>query len=441
MAAFLCPALFVRKGHIRPGEQRLWLLLVMLALPLAASSIAQAPATAPPTATLDSYRKACDGGDAKVCMGLGLAYFSGSSGLTKSLPDAAAMFNKACDGGIATACSNLGMMFGSGEGVERNGPQAIAFYQKACDLKDPHSCYLLCTGGFLAACRDNYGPFDEEMRTAAEAFTSGRLPEAITHLKAAIALKPADPQAHFYLACLYGYQVVPNSMTGQNIATAHQAIDELHTVLQLKPEDGLALRMLATLHRNIQEYDKAEEDLQRILKTTPGDYEAEYTLGYIDWSRAYKTVADGLLAEHLTYTEDAFARASPALCKSIAAKDLPLLEESDRHLKKAVALHPDYRDALIVQSLLDRLRADSHCGDAANRVIDLTNAGQLQAKAAALPANAKSTSPQPPSTLQPLSPNVMDVLTALPTPPPPPEAPGKPGAAPAKTAPQKAPQP
>jgi tetratricopeptide (TPR) repeat protein len=362
------------------------------------------------------------------------------------------MFNKACEGGIAAACSNLAIMFGSGEGVERNGPQAVAFYQKACDLKDPHSCFVLCTGGYLAACRDNYGPFDEEMRTAAVAFTSGRPQEAIIHLKAAIALKPADPQAHFYLACLYGYQVVPNALTGQNIATAHQAIDELYTVLQLKPEDGLALRMLATLYRNIQEYDKAEDVLRRILKTTPGDYEAEYTLGYIEWSRAYKTAADGLRAEHLAYTEDAFAKGSPAVCKSIAAKSLPMLEESDRHLKKAIALHPDYRDAILVQSLLDRLRADSHCGDPATRIIDLTDAGQLQAKAAALPANAKSTSPQPPSTLQPLSPNVMEVLTALPTPPPPPEAPGKPGAAgaaprgaagrtPPKTPPQKAPQP
>jgi tetratricopeptide (TPR) repeat protein len=299
-------------------------------------------------------------------------------------------------------------------------PHAVSLHQKACDLKDNHSCYLLCQSGVTADCSSTYGAFDEEMKAASDALTFGDLDSAASHLHAAAALQPTNPQPLFDEAVLTAYRVVPNLSTEANLALAQRAADTLHAVLKLRPDDGLALRVLATLYWNTEQFDHAEETLLHILKLAPADYEAEYILGYIDWRRAYPNVVQSLRTENLTYTDDNYASASAALCKSIATRNLPLLEDGTRHLRKALTLHPDDRNALMVLSLMDRLRAGTHCGDAAARAADLATANQLLVKVRALPASSRPTSPQPPSTLQPLSKTMIQVVTAPPAAPQPP---------------------
>ncbi len=49
-------------------------------------------------------RKACDGGDARGCRGLGYLYGHGEGGLMQAKVEAVRLYRKACDGGHEPSC-------------------------------------------------------------------------------------------------------------------------------------------------------------------------------------------------------------------------------------------------------------------------------------------------------------------------------------------------
>jgi TPR repeat protein len=50
--------------------------------------------------------------------------------------------NRACDGGHARACTNIGMAFAKGLGVDADPAKALAQYEKACAMNERNACAI-----------------------------------------------------------------------------------------------------------------------------------------------------------------------------------------------------------------------------------------------------------------------------------------------------------
>jgi hypothetical protein len=84
-------------------------------------------------------RKACEGGRAKSCTVVGIAYSNGES-TAKDPETAARFFGRGCAGGHGGGCSSLGMRYARGVGVTANKAKARELYLRGCNLGDGTSC-------------------------------------------------------------------------------------------------------------------------------------------------------------------------------------------------------------------------------------------------------------------------------------------------------------
>ncbi|MBI1339663.1 TIR domain-containing protein [bacterium] len=85
------------------------------------------------------YGAACDGGQARGCLHLGVLFKNGL-GVAQDYGTARELFQKACDGGEASGCFSLGGLYANGQGVAQDYGRARALYQKACDGGHTGSC-------------------------------------------------------------------------------------------------------------------------------------------------------------------------------------------------------------------------------------------------------------------------------------------------------------
>ena len=81
----------------------------------------------------ESYRQACDAGDATSCYTLGFWHETGLFGVTKDLALAVGLYRQACDGEEMPGCYALATMYETGAGVTQDLTRALGLYQRACD--------------------------------------------------------------------------------------------------------------------------------------------------------------------------------------------------------------------------------------------------------------------------------------------------------------------
>ena len=84
-------------------------------------------------------QKACDGGNAKGCFGLGLMYYRGD-GVEQDYSNAAMLYRKACDGGEMGGCFNLATMYDVGTGVQQSKSYAKKLFKIVCDTTRENGC-------------------------------------------------------------------------------------------------------------------------------------------------------------------------------------------------------------------------------------------------------------------------------------------------------------
>ncbi|MGA2673182.1 MAG: protein kinase [Terracidiphilus sp.] len=85
------------------------------------------------------YQKSCDGDAPYGCFYLGYAYEKGL-GVKRDYARAAAPYQRSCDRGDASSCTNLGVLYEDGQGVARDFSRAVALYTKGCDQGDGQGC-------------------------------------------------------------------------------------------------------------------------------------------------------------------------------------------------------------------------------------------------------------------------------------------------------------
>ena len=82
----------------------------------------------------------------EACATLGMIYENipvlGDLGVKQDLAKAFKFYKKACDGGYARGCFGLGGFYFEGKEVAKDDKKALEFFKKACDIGDKESCTL-----------------------------------------------------------------------------------------------------------------------------------------------------------------------------------------------------------------------------------------------------------------------------------------------------------
>jgi tetratricopeptide (TPR) repeat protein len=211
----------------------------------------------------------------------------------------------------------------------------------------------------------------DQINKGVAAFKNAQYEQAVSNFQNAVALDPASDSAKLYLATSYAYQVVPNLLTPDNLALAQKATDGFNAVLTKDPNDLTALKQIASIDRNIQKFDDAKDYEKKVIALAPNDPEAYYTVGFVDWTLAYKNAVAVLAADGLTDVGDGNPKMSKGACQKIKDENSALVAEGIQYLQKAVDLNPLYDDAMQYLQLTYRRKADMDCGDDAARKADM----------------------------------------------------------------------
>jgi tetratricopeptide (TPR) repeat protein len=221
----------------------------------------------------------------------------------------------------------------------------------------------------------------DQLVKGVQAFKAGHYEEAVGHFQNSIALDPNYESARLYLATAYSYQVVPNLDTPENMAIAKKAMDGFNEVLAKNPNDPDTLRQIASIQRNIKHFDEAKATEQKIISLAPNDAEANYTIGVIDWTQAYKNAVQILAEQNLQDDGNGNVKMNKATCAKMKAANQPLVDEAMKYLNRAVEINPNYDDAMQYLNLNYRRKADIDCPNDAARKDDLAQADQWVQKA------------------------------------------------------------
>ena len=216
----------------------------------------------------------------------------------------------------------------------------------------------------------------DQLVKGVQAFKAGHYEEAVNHFQNSIALDPNYESAKLYLATAYSYQVVPNLDTPENMATAKKAMDGFNEVLAKNPNDLDALKQIASIQRNIKHFDEAKATEQKIISLDPKDAEANYTIGVIDWTQAYKNAVQILGEQGLQDDGNGNVKMNKATCAKIKETNTPLVTEAQQYLERAIQINPTYSEAMDYLQLNYRRKADLECPNDAARKDDLAQADQ-----------------------------------------------------------------
>jgi tetratricopeptide (TPR) repeat protein len=211
----------------------------------------------------------------------------------------------------------------------------------------------------------------DQLNKGVNAYTSTHYEDAIDHFQQAIADDPTLPAAKEYLATTYMYMVVPNLIdpveNKDNLDNAQHAIDGFQAALDQKPDDVNSMKGIATVYYYIEKFDMAKEYQEKALAVNPNDAIADYTIGQIDWTLAYKNARDVLGGDEQLNTVDAASdpKVDKKTCPVLQQGESSLVDEGLDYLNKAVAINPDYEDAMSYLSLLDIRKSSLECGNVA----------------------------------------------------------------------------
>jgi hypothetical protein len=95
----------------------------------------------------------------------------------------------------------------------------------------------------------------------------------------------------------------------------------------------------------------------------PQNVDAFYTIGFIDWTQAYKNAVGILSTEGITDDGVGNTKMSDSTCDALIEKNRALVEDGFASLTRAIELKPDYYDAMQYLQLTYRRHADFQCGE------------------------------------------------------------------------------
>ena len=204
----------------------------------------------------------------------------------------------------------------------------------------------------------------DHLNQGVNAFKTGNYSQAADEFHLAIDADPTFGTARLYLATAYEQQYVPGTDTDQNKKFWQASMDEFQHVLQNSPSAAdrlLATQSIANLHYQVKDMASAMDWNKKVIELDPKNKEAYYTLGVIPW-------LEFLPAQHDARNTLGMKLEDPSPLKpdtkgktlkaDLKAKFWQPLTDGIENEKKALALDPNYEDAMSYLSLLIRYRAD-----------------------------------------------------------------------------------
>ena len=255
-----------------------------------------------------------------------------------------------------------------------------------------------------------------------QAFKSARYDEAVTAFQKAVDLDPNFVTAHLYLGTAYMQQFIPGAVSPENSDLAFKAESEFQRVLMLDANNKVALASLASLQLNQKKWDEAKRWYDRLISVDPGNADAYYSEGFIDWSLWYPEYAKARAGLGMR-PEQPGPLPEGAVKQDLKNRFTPVIEDGIANLQKALAINPMYDDAMAYMNLFIRERADlrsaaEYRGDIAEadqwvqRVLEVKRQRAAQGTAVMRNGDFSALTPAP-------------MVAAPPPPPPPPPPPGQ----------------
>jgi tetratricopeptide (TPR) repeat protein len=224
---------------------------------------------------------------------------------------------------------------------------------------------LACSFG-LAGC--NKLKARDALNKGVQAYKNGQFDQSIDFFMKAKELDPGLLNARLYLATAYATQYIPGAPSEENVRKGQQAIQEFQEVLQTDPNslsaiDGIGsiLYQMAATPYTPSKFEESKKYHLRHIQLKPDDPEPYYWVGLIDWTLTFRANSDLRAAYNRTIPKKQIKDDQPLPPKirdEFAAKYGGTVDEGIQHLKKAIALRPDYEDAMAYLNLLYRQKAD-----------------------------------------------------------------------------------
>jgi tetratricopeptide (TPR) repeat protein len=215
---------------------------------------------------------------------------------------------------------------------------------------------LLSSGCNKLKARDN-------INKGVNAFKTGQYSEAADAFKTAIDLDPDLPVARLYLATAYMSQYIPGAETPENRRNGQAALDEFQKVLSTDPNNKLATMDMASMYYNMKNFDKSQEWYKKVIAIDPNNKEAYYTLGVIAWTEFVAPDREARFAQQMKLDDPGplkppKSKKDPDTKADLKAKYWQVLTDGLEDEKKALAIDPEYENAMAYMNLLIRYRAD-----------------------------------------------------------------------------------
>ncbi len=218
----------------------------------------------------------------------------------------------------------------------------------------------------------------DQLNKGVAAYKGAKYEEAIDKFQNAVALDPSLLNARLYLATAYAQQYIPGADTPDNNKMAEQAIQQYKEVLARDPKNINSIKGIAYIYLNMKRFDDAKDYYRKALQADPNDPEPYYSVGVIDWTETYQPRMEeraklGLKPEESLNAKD---KNQKKVCDELKEKNSANIQDGIDNLTKALAIRPDYDDAMAYMNLMYRERADVECEDPAARADDLKKADE-----------------------------------------------------------------
>jgi tetratricopeptide (TPR) repeat protein len=221
----------------------------------------------------------------------------------------------------------------------------------------------------------------DQLNRGVEAFKSAHYEEAINHFQRATMLDPNLTVAKNYLASALAQNVVPGLLTPDNLKTAQQSIDISMEVLNKDPHDVSSMKQIAGIELSVKRLDEAKAWQKKVIAEDPKDPEAAYTVAVIDWIQAHQNTLNALNPAGLNDDGAGNAKAPKKIMEPLKEQNTALVAEAEQYLKQALAIKPNYDEAMSYMNLIYRCKADLDWGNEVARKDDVALAEQWRTRA------------------------------------------------------------
>jgi len=179
----------------------------------------------------------------------------------------------------------------------------------------------------------------DNLNKGVRAFRDAHYENAVKYFQQAVQLDPELTTAEIYLATAYAQQYVPSGRGEDNDKNAQMAIQTFENVLKRDPNNVNAIAGLASIYQNLGQTDtrnlqKSHDFYVKYATLDSNNPVPFYAIGSLDWLIVYD-------------------KNNPPP----EAEQAKVIDEGLANLDKALALNPDYDDAMTYKNLLYREKA------------------------------------------------------------------------------------